>query len=81
MELFITVLKMMKLEVNISYSSDFRPINETENDFRYRISQKKKSGFVLKPYFRVFSLEKGFTGVLSIVDLLFNVGPEAVKYL
>jgi hypothetical protein len=81
MNLLLSVLKMMKLEVNISYSSDFKPVNKTENDFRYRISPKKKSDYVIKTYLQVFSQEKGFTGGLSIIDLLFNVGPEAFKYL
>jgi len=81
MNLLFSVLKMMKLEVNISYSSDFRPLNHNENDFRYRISPKKKSDYVMKPYLQVFSQENDFKGGLSIVDLLFNVGPEAFKYL
>jgi hypothetical protein len=81
MGLLMTVMKMMKLEAKISFSSEFRPINKTENDFRYTISPKKKSDYVSKPYLRVFSQEIGFTAGLSIVDLLFNLGPEAFRYL
>ena len=34
-----------------------------------------------KPYWQVFANKHGFTGGLSIVDLLFNTGPEFVYYL
>ncbi len=33
------------------------------------------------PYYQVFSDKNGFISGLSIVDLIFNVGPEAVSYL
>ncbi len=32
------------------------------------------------PYYQVFSERYGFTANLSIIDLLFNMGPEAVNY-
>ena len=81
MELLMAVIKMLKLKVKISYTTDFAPLIKADNDFRYTISPKKKSDYVNKPYLQVFSQEKGFTGGLSIVDLLFNMGPDAVKYL
>ena len=34
-----------------------------------------------KPYFQVFSGKYGFTPNLSIMDLLFNEGPDAILYL
>lgn len=34
-----------------------------------------------KPYYQMFSEKFGFTDGLSIVDLLFNLGPESVLYL
>ncbi|MCM1372849.1 MAG: WbqC family protein [Bacteroides sp.] len=33
------------------------------------------------PYFQMFAARHGFIGNLSIADLLFNMGPEAVYYL
>jgi hypothetical protein len=35
----------------------------------------------LPPYTQVFSLKSGFLPNLSIIDLLFNLGPEAMEYL
>ena len=34
-----------------------------------------------KPYYQMFAEKFGFTDGLSIVDLLFNLGPESVLYL
>lgn len=34
-----------------------------------------------KPYFQVFSRKHGFQSDLSIMDLLFNEGPESILYL
>jgi hypothetical protein len=81
MELLMAVIKMIKLQVEISYTTDFMPVNKAADDFRYRICPKKKTDYNLKPYIQVFGNENIFTGRLSIVDLLFNTGPEAVNYL
>jgi hypothetical protein len=81
MELLMAVIKMIKLQVEISYTTDFMPVNKAGDDFRYRICPKKKTDYNLKPYIQVFGNENIFTGRLSIVDLLFNTGPEAVNYL
>ena len=34
-----------------------------------------------KPYFQVFSRKYGFQSDLSIMDLLFNEGPDSILYL
>ena len=34
-----------------------------------------------KPYFQVFSPKHGFQNNLSIMDLLFNEGPDSILYL
>jgi hypothetical protein len=81
MELLMAVIKMIKLQVEISYTTDFMPVNKAGDDFRYRICPKKKTDYNLKPYIQVFGNENIFTGRLSIVDLLFNTGPEANNYL
>lgn len=39
------------------------------------------AGQALPPYYQLFSDHNGFLPDLSIVDLLFNMGPEAVLYL
>ena len=81
MELTESVLKMLKLESKISCTKDFSPAAESENDFRYKISPKKESHYSAKEYMHVFDYGNRFTNRLSIIDLIFNVGPEAGSYL
>ncbi len=38
-------------------------------------------GVAPRPYYQVFSARHGFIPDLSVVDLLFNMGPESVLYL
>jgi hypothetical protein len=78
-----TILKIMKIPTDIEYTKAFEPVIGNDYDFRYLISPKKdkpdKSS--LKEYYQVFSNKFGFVPGLSILDLLFNAGPDSVKYL
>ena len=59
-------------------------IPNTENDFREVIRPKHEGedpSFMPVPYYQVFREKFGFIPNLSIVDLLFNMGPESVIVL
>lgn len=45
------------------------------------IHPKHPSLYRPKPYWQVFREKFGFVGNLSIIDLLFNEGPESICYL
>ena len=65
------------------YKIDFTP---DEDDFRERIHPKKDykeedPDFIVQPYYQVFQERIGFLPNLSIVDLLFNMGPESLLIL
>jgi hypothetical protein len=79
-ELLDTCLGLLKIIKCINYTSYFIPETEAENDHRYRISPKIRSGFHGRPYIQVFGVN-GFIPDLSVLDLIFNTGPEAVEYL
>lgn len=55
--------------------------NEDVKDFRNVISPKVKSSFECDPYIQVFADRFEFQDNLSILDLLFNEGPNASTYL
>ena len=42
-----------------------------------KTSLEEDPDFKVKPYYQVFDQGKGFKPNLSIVDLIFNMGPEA----
>lgn len=52
-----------------------------EEDLREAIHPKRVSDYRAKEYFQVFSRKYGFIPNLSVMDLLFNEGPESVCIL
>lgn len=80
-ELTYSVLKILKISKILHYTSEFLPVNYNSNDYRYHISPKKKSSYVKKEYMQVFNVENKFIPNLSIVDLIFNMGPDSPDYL
>jgi hypothetical protein len=81
LDLLMAVLNILNQDIKISYTSVFKPDEKSENDFRYSITPKKISGYSPGKYFQVFNNENGFIPGLSIVDLIFNTGPEAKSHL
>ena len=52
-----------------------------DNDLRINLSPKKESKFESKPYIQTFSDRNPFMPNLSILDLLFNEGPNSICIL
>jgi hypothetical protein len=80
MEILLSVLSMLKIKRQFSYTSEFVPVENNDSDLRYKISPKKISQYSNREYLQVFANENGFVPDLSIVDLLFNQGPESVNF-
>jgi hypothetical protein len=80
-ELTQSVLDILKMKIKLTYTGDFDPEGSGDNDYRYILSPKKQSQFSAKEYRQVFGIDNHFVKGLSIVDLIFNMGPEAVSYL
>ena len=74
-----TILKIMKVKKDYSYTTDFEKIVD-ENDYRITLS-KGTNKIEMKPYYQVFADRHGFIPNLSIIDLLFNEGPNSINNL
>ena len=81
MELLETVLELLKIEKRPFYTTDFELAGSKSYDYRYKIAPKKEIPFTGKKYSQVFDNGGGFVPNLSIIDLIFNMGPEACNYL
>jgi hypothetical protein len=77
------VLKILRILTPIEYTNNFEPVKGNNNDFRYIISPKKVAyGTSLpKTYYQVFEEKFGFIPDLSVLDLIFNTGPDSIYYL
>ena len=75
------LLKLLKIKAEINFTVNYEAEYKDIADFRQIIHPKKHSASEQKPYFQVFEERNGFIKNLSIVDLLFNQGPQSLNYL
>ena len=81
-ELRSLICSLLDIEPNILYTNEYLPV--VENDFREAINPrhpKPDETFSPVTYYQVFKDKYGFLPNLSIVDLLFNMGPESAIVL
>jgi WbqC-like protein family len=78
-----TVMRIIGISKAIEYTNIFEQYGESANDFRKSISPKKNipGNLSQKEYYQVFNYRFGFVSGLSILDLIFNVGPDSLSYL
>ncbi len=69
------------LPIKISYSKSIEYQVKVKNDYRFLVHAKQETAAILPKYTQVFSEKHGYIKNLSILDLLFNEGPNAVLYL
>jgi hypothetical protein len=81
MELIRILINSLRIKTTISYTSHFEPLSSDPSDFRYILTPKKEFKADNRDYCQVFPSDKGFIAGLSIVDLLFNCGPDSPDYL
>lgn len=80
-QLLQLLLKLIKIKTEIKYTDEYHPEYTSIPDLRMSIHPKKETAPEQKPYFQVFEERNGFLKNLSIVDLLFNQGPQSINYL
>ncbi len=79
-------LRELDIKICLIKSRRFDKRPEYDFDLRHSISPKPRHrknipDFSFPPYYQVFSEKTGFVPNLSIIDLIFNLGPEAGDYL
>jgi hypothetical protein len=80
-ELFNITIRLLKLNLVYDYTNVFEIEHPQDLDFRSTIHPKVSNENDVTNYFQVFEERNGFLPNLSIVDLLFNQGPQSSKYL
>ena len=73
------------ISADIDFTTDYERPGETApdiRDLRGLIHPKRPSILKTeKPYWQVFAAKYGFKSDLSVMDLLFNEGPDSISYL
>ena len=70
----------------IGLNSDYKISSEymrepKQKDLRYLVNAKKEKEYPLEAYTQVLQSHHGFLSNLSVLDLLFNEGPNTLNYL
>lgn len=69
--------ELIDIQPVVSYTTSF--IHNGKEDVVAMSAEEASTSF--KPYYQVWQEKHGFLQNLSIIDLLFNMGPESVLYL
>jgi hypothetical protein len=81
LELIQSIMGILKINKTVAYTTEFEPVGVINNDYRYKISPKEEYRLTSKEYYQVFNQAECFVPGLSILDLIFNMGPDSVNYL
>lgn len=75
------ILECLQLELTYDKTTEFELHPNSKKDYRYLINHRKETPQRFHPYVQVFDDKHGFIPNLSVLDLIFNEGPNAQLYL
>ena len=78
---FKVICDCLQLDLNITKTKTYQKNTADKIDFRHLVNAKKEISYSFENYTQVFNNKHGFISNLSILDLLFNEGPNALNYL
>ena len=76
--------ELIDIQPHVAYTTEYQPETSNFKDFRTAINPKHPAedpDFQPRRYYQVYEQKHGFLPNLSILDLLFNMGPESIFYL
>ncbi len=80
LKVFDFICELLAIDITYTFTEEYIK-NPTQTDLRFLANSKLKKDYNLKPYVQVLGSNYDFIPNLSILDLLFNEGTNAVGYL
>ncbi len=80
-QLMLKACELLEIQPQLYYTGKFEKSPANTYDLRNFFTPKKPVCGSFTKYIQVFSSRHGFLPDLSILDLLFNIGPESKSYL
>jgi WbqC-like protein len=77
---FKLLCELIGLEKSYDTTTEYL-MESPQLDLRYLVEAKKQKNYLLSSYTQVMEVNHGFLPNLSVLDLLFNEGPNALAYL
>lgn len=81
LETFGVIKEILGLDIPIDFSEVYNKTPQDLIDYRGLATAKGNSTFQPTPYIQVQEKHHGFLPNLSVIDLIFNEGPQALEYL
>ena len=75
------ICEWLEIEFKLNFTQSYVKKYENKIDLRHKSDKKFIDLVELKKYIQVFSYKYGFKNNLSILDLIFNEGPNSLDYL
>jgi WbqC-like protein len=75
------IFDCLQLDSTFTKTESYQKIIEDKTDLRHMVNTKKEQVQLFNNYTQVFNNKHGFINNLSILDLLFNEGTNALSYL
>ena len=81
MDIIKIVSKWLEIELKNEFTKEYKESYSVGIDLRNSINHKNKTQKLIANYTQVFSNKNGFINDLSIIDLIFNEGPNSLSFL
>ncbi|MEN1785597.1 MAG: WbqC family protein [Bacteroidota bacterium] len=75
------ICESLQITLSDAKTTTYTASPKEELDLRFLVKAKEILSFEFTPYNQVFGERHGFLGNVSVLDLLFNEGPNAIAYL
>lgn len=81
LDCFEVINAILGLELPVDFSENYHTSPRDVADYRHLVNAKNKNSIQLQPYTQVLEKHHGFLPNLSVIDLIFNEGTQALSYL